>query len=266
MTRSRSVEVSDPRFESENLRLITVASPALQRRGDITLFLPPGSGAGREIPLLLLLHGADCSHWSWTLQGGAHRAAMHLMSQNKLRPIAIAMPSDGLWGAGSGYVIHGSEEWIMNDVLDAVFAVSEQVDSHSPLFIAGFSMGGYGALRLGAKFAERFSGISAHSAITRPEQMSHFVEEPLWNRMAAEDPSADPLHWLQFHAKILPPLRFDCGVSDVLFPANQELHRKLSEQNIQHTYQEFPGGHDWAYWQEHIYDTLLFVESTLRQS
>jgi putative tributyrin esterase len=269
MTRSSSIEVSDPQFESDNLRLITVNSPALRRRGDITLFLPPHIDAAGCIPLLLLLHGVDCSHWSWTLQGGAHRAAMQLMSENKLRPIAIAMPSDGLWGAGSGYLIQGSEDyesWIMNDVLESVSEVTAHVNHDSPLFIAGLSMGGYGALRLGAKYAERIAGISAHSSITLPEQMSHFVEEPVWSRVAAEDPSADPLYWLRLHAKILPPLRFDCGVSDVLFPANQELHRQLSEQDIQHTYREFPGGHEWAYWQEHVYDTLLFVESTLKRA
>ena len=60
------VEVSDPQFESENLRLITVNSPALGRRGDITLFLPPDIAALGCIPLLLLLHGVDCSHWAWT--------------------------------------------------------------------------------------------------------------------------------------------------------------------------------------------------------
>jgi S-formylglutathione hydrolase FrmB len=268
MTRSPSIEVSDPQFESDNLRLITVNSPALGRRGDITLFLPPHIDAAGRIPLLLLLHGVDCSHWAWTLQGGAHRAAMQLMSESQLRPIAIAMPSDGLWGAGSGYLIQGSEDhetWIMNDVLESVSEVTAHVDRDSPLFIAGLSMGGYGALRLGAKHADRVAGISAHSAITLPEQMSHFVDEPLWGRVAAADPQADPLYWLQLHSQRLPPLRFDCGTSDVLFQANQQLHRRLTELNIKHTYQVFPGGHDWAYWQTHIYDTLLFVESTLRQ-
>lgn len=262
------VEVSDPQFESENLRLITVNSPALGRRGDITLFLPPDIAALGCIPLLLLLHGVDCSHWAWTMQGGVHRAAIQLMSESKLRPIAIAMPSDGLWGAGSGYLIQGSadhETWIMNDVLESVSQVTAHVNCNSPLFIAGLSMGGYGALRLGAKYAERIAGISAHSAITEPDQMCHFVEEPMWSRVAAEDPQADPLYWLRLHSSRLPPLRFDCGTSDILFRANQELHRKLTGLDIKHTYQVFPGGHEWAYWQTHIYDTLLFVESTLLQ-
>jgi S-formylglutathione hydrolase FrmB len=37
--------------------------------------------------------------------------------------------------------------------------------------IAGLSMGGYGALRLGAKYAPNFSAISAHSAITELQDM-----------------------------------------------------------------------------------------------
>ena len=40
--------------------------------------------------------------------------------------------------------------------------------------------------------------------------------------------------------------------------AFQHLHKHLSENNIQHHYAEFPGGHEWDYWRKHIEDSLLF--------
>ena len=43
--------------------------------------------------------------------------------------------------------------------------------------VAGLSMGGYGALRLGLLNPKRFAAISAHSSITHMAQMQGFVEE-----------------------------------------------------------------------------------------
>jgi S-formylglutathione hydrolase FrmB len=56
----------------------------------------------------------------------------------------------------------------------------------------------------------------------------------------------------------MPKLRFDCGLKDGLLSANRELHRKLESLRIAHEYEEFPGTHDWDYWDLHIQETLAF--------
>ena len=58
-------------------------------------------------------------------------------------------------------------------------------------------MGGFGALRLGAKYARRFRGVSGHSSITHFSQMSRFVEEPLdaYGPLPAGEQSV--LHWIE---------------------------------------------------------------------
>ena len=61
----------------------------------------------------------------------------------------------------------------------------------------------------------------------------------------------------------LPPLRFDCGTDDPLIEANRELHRALTRMDVRHEYQEFPGGHDWPYWTEHVRQTLAFCKTVL---
>ena len=99
-----SVELSDPRFERDGLRVVTVKSPALGRRADVTVYVP--TGGADPLPLVVLLHGVNGSHWSWALRGGAHLTATRLIETGELPPVAIAMPSDGLWGDGSGYVTH----------------------------------------------------------------------------------------------------------------------------------------------------------------
>ncbi len=259
MSRFRTLEISDPAFESQNLRQITVHGPALKGRGDITVFVPPGNH--KDLPLALLLHGVYGSHWAWTGSGGAHRTALELIQSGGMRPMILAMPSDGLWADGSGYLRHAVadyEAWIMQDVVDAVRQAIPQAGSKAPLMITGLSMGGYGALRLGAKYPRSFAAISAHSSVTQPSEMEGFVE-----RMpeAAGERVLDLM--LQNRAQ-LPPLRFDCGSEDILIEPNRRLHQALKDAGIAHTYDEFSGGHSWQYWREHIKDSLLFFEKSLK--
>jgi putative tributyrin esterase len=58
----RSVSLSNPVFEHENLRAVTVKSAALGHRGDVLVWVPE---AAEISTLLILLHGVYGSHWSW---------------------------------------------------------------------------------------------------------------------------------------------------------------------------------------------------------
>src|SRR5438094_425387 len=123
MSRFHTVEVSDPRYEHDHLRTITLKSPSLKGRGDVTLFVPPGCESAKNLPLVILLHGIYGSHWAWALKGGAHKTALKLIESRAIKPMVIAMPSDGLWGDGSGYFAHDGadfEKWIAEDVVDCV--------------------------------------------------------------------------------------------------------------------------------------------------
>jgi len=268
MSRYRNVEVSDPRYESGHLRQLTLKSSALRGRGDVTIFVPPGCEGKGSLPLVLLLHGVYGSHWTWTMRGGAHVTALELIETRRIRPLVILMPSDGLRGDGSAYLPHAVgdyERWVMEDVVACGTEVIECIDSRSPLFIAGQSMGGYGALRLGAKYAGRVAGFSGHSSITDLTQLTDFIEEPgSFYEEALDRESALPSYWMERNRDQLPPFRFDCGLGDALLEPNRSLHRRLIDLGVPHEYSEFDGGHNWDYWREHIADSLLFFESCRR--
>ena len=262
MSRFRTIETADPRFVHDGLLPVTFKSPALKARADMTLFVSQGVESARNVPIVILLHGVYGSHWAWALKGGAHVTAARLISEGAIPPMVLAMPSDGLWGDGSGYVAHllgaDFDRYIVEDVPACVAEVVPAVREQSALFIAGLSMGGFGALRLGAKHANRFRGISGHSCITHFSQMSRFVEEPLdaYGPPPAEEQSA--LHWIDVNRGQLPPIRFDCGTSDPLLEDNRTLHREFDRRNVSHVYEEFPGGHEWPYWELHLADSLRF--------
>ncbi|MVM33530.1 esterase family protein [Spirosoma sp. HMF4905] len=264
----RTISISNPAYEQDGLRYITVKTPNLTGRGDITIWLPDPELIGQEpLPLVILLHGVYGSHWAWSLKGGAHRTAERLIREGRIRPMILAMPSDGLWGDGSGYLPHNGldfERWIIEDVPNAVREVlppDQLTNFPAHLFIAGLSMGGFGALRLAAKYPERFRAVCGMSSITHVNQLPLFVEEPLseYRQTNSVDESVLDL-MIQNRAK-LPFIRFDCGTEDLLIEHNQALHQGLSEQGIPHQYVEYPGGHEWPYWQEHLADALLFFNA-----
>lgn len=262
----RTIELSDPALTPAGVHFITVKSAALRRRADITVYLPPGTKPETEsLPLVTLLHGVYGSHWAWLFKGAAHHVLDRLIREENLPPMMLTMPSDGLWGDGSGYLRHATADYT-RWIVDEVPAAAAEIDSrcvHSPRFIAGLSMGGYGALRLGALHPEQFAGISAHSSISDAAQMQGFIEETTAQFDLADHHPAHVLDCMKLNAHRLPPVRFDCGSDDILIEHNRTLHRELDRAGIPHTYEEFPGAHTWEYWNTHLADSLRFFARCL---
>ena len=265
----RTTEISDPRFERDHLRSVTVHSAALGGRGDITFFVPPGLTGTSAVPLVILLHGSNGSHWAWALQGGAHRTALRLIESGAIPPVVLAMPSDGLAADTTGYFPASDEgtpdfaRWIVDEVPTCAAHLVGSVTEASPLFMAGLSMGGFGALHLGLRHGKRFTGVAGHSSVTdlslrnpraNPADLDIYRFKPV--------PELSVLYWARKNRDRLPRIRFDCGRDDALIEPNRKLHRDLSAEQIPHTYDEYPGGHDWPYWETHIEDTLRFFART----
>ncbi|KAA2219682.1 MULTISPECIES: alpha/beta hydrolase [Maribacter] len=263
----RTIELSDAPYEFDGLRFLTVKTPNLKGRGDICLYVPKTEQPLTDLPIYILLHGVYGSAWVWALKGGAHKTASELMQRKQIKPAIVAMPSDGLWGDGSAYFPHHQKDfarWIVEDVPLAIKENIPEASSKSKLCIGGLSMGGYGALWLGSQYPEKFCAISAHSAITRLEEMALFVEEPLTDyTQAAKTP--DVIDLIKAHQTKMSLLRFDCGVGDELIAGNRLLTQQLQDLNFPHIYEEFPGGHQWEYWQTHVRKTYQFFNISIAQ-
>jgi S-formylglutathione hydrolase FrmB len=196
------------------------------------------------------------------MNGGVHKTAHRLMEQGRIRPMVLVMPSDGLHGDGSGYLQHQHEDyekWIVEDVIAVVKEQLDGVSDLSNFFITGLSMGGYGALRLGAKYPEVFRSFSGLSSITEFSHMKIFLEAEEFTKLGKlVVKQENVLDCLLANKEKLPPFYFDCGNEDILIVYNRNLHQALVDNNIKHTYAEHPGAHQWTYWQTHIEESLLF--------
>ena len=259
----RTCEVSNHGFMPENLTLVTVKSKHLHGRGDMLILNQQAKTI--SAPVVILLHGVYGSHWAWQYSVGIEQSLFSLQQQYAaLSDFVVVMPSDGLFGDGSGYLPvagHGNyEKWIVEDVISACRHVVANVDENSSVYISGLSMGGYGALRLGSKYADLFSGISAHSSITQLDEMTLFVEEDLSIYRQGNENNADIDYWFEKHRDKLPPLRFDCGIDDPLITGNRNFEYYLEQHGYQYQYQEFSGGHEFDYWAKHVKKSFLFFD------
>ena len=125
-------------------------------------------------------------------------------------------------------------------------------------------MGGFGAIRLGVRYAHRFAAISAHSTVTSMFELADFVAEPLLE--ASLSPSDHDLGDVVTRAAKVPPLRFDCGRDDPLLESNRLLSTTLANKAIVHEYEEYDGGHDWSYWSQGAERSLRFFDAERRRA
>ena len=264
----RTIEISDPTLTPPGFHFITVQSPALRQRADLTVYVPASADPRKPLPTVTLLHGVYGSHWAWAFKGGAHAILEKLIAAGRIQPMALLMPSDGLWGDGSAYMKHGDRDyasWIVDEVAEAAAQADARL-ADGPRFICGLSMGGFGALRLGALHPETFTAFSGLSSATDLTQLEDLCRQSGFHYNLAPGQARTVLEAILANRAQLRPFRFDCGSNDFLIEPNRRLHRELTTAGIAHRYVENPGEHIWPYWQKHLGDSLEFFAEILAKS
>ena len=258
MSLFRTTRISNPKFELGGIRQLTCKSPSLHKRVDTSVFIPEEARSQSDVPVIVLLHGVYGSHFSWNMGAGAYQTLQAMIREKEISPFILVTPSDGLWGDGSGYVNHGVENyeaWIAKELPALIEQEIDEVSTTSRFFIGGLSMGGWGAFWIGLQH-KRYEAISAHSAITHINEMSQFVEED-WTLWQELNGIASIEELISTQTKF-PPIRFDCGSSDILIEGNRELHQYLIGRNITHVFEELEGSHEWPYWEMNVRKSFLF--------
>ncbi len=225
---------------------------------------------------LYLLHGLSDDSSVWT----RNTRLEHYVSD---LPLIVVMP-DGYRGfytkneVGPDYAKHIGEE--VPAFVERHFHAKK---TRSGRAIGGLSMGGYGALRLGLGHPDKFCSVHSHSGAVGwgrsagASDLRAAAKRRGWNaeftaeirRIFGDNPLATPhdLLWLAkqaMKAGKLPKLRLDCGSNDFLIEDNHEFVGDLVKAGISHTYEEFPGEHNWDYWDLHIREALAFHARNLR--
>ena len=228
--------------------------------------LPSDAPAEHEDwPCLYLLHGLSDDQTRWQRQTSLERYCDQLDT-----PLAVVMPAvhrsfytDMANGYAYGQFI--SEE--LPRKMRQLFRISDRPER---TYLAGLSMGGYGAMKLALTHPQRYA---AAASLSGSLHLAPLVDQPQdWYsndvRLVFGDGGEitgtehDLMHLIDRAAESdtpCPPLYACCGVDDFLISANRRFRQKAERAGLPLTYEEGPGIHDWAYWDAAIQRVLAWL-------
>ena len=211
---------------------------------------------------LYLLHGITDNHNQWIV------GTRIVLLANRYR-LAVIMPA----GENSFYVDdeargHLYGEFIGCELVEHTRQLFHLSEKREDTFIAGLSMGGYGAIRNGLKYHQTFSHIAGLSSALILDRALHSTPDDEWilgrrpyyesifgnlDELLGSDKDYKALVKHLKHEQVnLPKLYLACGTEDFLLEANRDFHDFLKQEDIDFTYTEGPGRHDWVFWDTYI--------------
>lgn len=253
------------------MALVTVnfRSTVLSQETAVNIVLPEGC-AEEDIPTVYLLHGMHGDHTSWCRKSNIERYAAE-------RRLAIVMP-DGENGFytdmkyGKKHYTFVSEELV--NYTRKVFRLSRRRER---TFVAGLSMGGYGAFRLALTKPEQYSAAASLSGcldiIARLDDCPWKNEATaIWGEdfaSSARGTDSDLMYLLDRYREHpdaqCPRLFAACGTEDMLYSSNIDFCRRIEGCGFDFRFTESAGSHSWKFWEDNIVPALdFFLEKKLK--
>ena len=154
-------------------------------------------------------------------------------------------------------------EYVGQELLDITRNIFPLSDKREDTFIAGFSMGGYGAIRNGLKYSKNFSKIGMISAALITDEISsyaddsnvlrsrNFYESVFGDLDKVENTDADPKYLIE-NCDDIPDIYMACGIDDFLFEKNADFYKYLKSKDIETTFVGDDGEHTWEFCDKYI--------------
>ncbi|GBG96672.1 alpha/beta hydrolase [Lactococcus termiticola] len=211
-----------------------------------------------DIPVLYLLHGMSGNENSWLQRSAIERLVRH-------SNLAIVMPSTDLgFYVNTTYGMHYYDAIAkeLPQVIRNFFPNLSQKPEKN--FIAGLSMGGYGAYRIALSsnyfsHAASLSGALSFEGMEAAQEANPAYWNGLFGSLEAFEQSDNNLNKLLKAPASKPKLYAWCGHQDYLYPANQAIAEKLQSAGFDLTYETADGTHEWYYWAKQIERVLEWL-------
>ncbi len=207
--------------------------------------------------VLYLLHGLKQNETSWTRMSSIERYVSQL-------PLVVVMPSvhrsfytDQV--KGFPYFSYVADE--LPRLMKEMFDIS---DRREDTFVAGLSMGGYGAFKLALTRPGQYGYAASLSGAVdlvglRAQQEDNAHDAEMENTFGDLDRVEGGEHDLFALASALgttkPELFMSCGTEDFLYEGNIRF-RDTFKETLPITYHEESGSHTWPYWDRNIQRVL----------
>lgn len=239
-------------------------SDALNVASTVNVIMPePSQGIGmgkssvKEPPkVLYLLHGYSDDHSIWMRRTSVERYAAKYN-------LAVIMPAVN----HSFYTNEkqGERYWdyVSDELPKAMHRFFRLSDRAEDTFVAGLSMGGYGAMKLALTYPERFRAAASFSGAVDiaadiegkpPRRVAEFKR--IFGRLdKVRGSDNDLFHLLEKNgaAPLKPRLYVSCGTADFLYGQHLDFVPALEEHGWNVTHYEKPEAiHEWGFWDEEI--------------
>jgi putative tributyrin esterase len=236
-------------FAAETLELDTAMTVVLPQEVEA----PP--------PVVYLLHGLTDDDTAWTRFTSIERYAT-------ARGLAVVMPQvHRSFYANEAY---GMRFWDfltgeLPATVDQFFKVSTRRED---TFVAGLSMGGYGALKWALREPHRFAAAAAMSGALDLAYIQEFDLRPHIRTLVAKvfagrkvaGTDEDLMHLVKEAAPAaLPRLMLRCGADDHLVKQNERFVAACAAAGVEIDAEFTPGRHEWSYWDAQIQVVLDFM-------
>jgi S-formylglutathione hydrolase FrmB len=247
-------------------------SDALGLSTSMTVLLPQqttsqiglgGVAASGPTPVLYLLHGLSDDDTTWLRRTSIERYVAEL-------GWAVVMPQ--VHRSFYADEVYGARFWtFVSEELPALVASFFQVSARrQDTFVAGLSMGGYGALKLALRQPDRFAAAASLSgaldlvALVRdgqPRSEDPAMFERIFGPGRSVGPDDDLLALVgRADLAALPALHVCCGTEDALLSGNHAFAAACQRAGVPVSTSWSPGEHEWGYWDAQIVEVLKFFE------
>ena len=185
--------------------------------------------------------------------------------------IAIVIPC----GENSFYVDNEKAhayygEYVGQELLDITRNIFPLSDKREDTFIAGFSMGGYGAVRNGLKYSQNFSKIGMISSALITDEIADYVSDdnvlrsrPFYESIFGDlddlkGSDMDPKALIE-NTQDIPDIFMACGVDDFLFDKNVDFYEFLKSKAIDVEFIQAPGEHTWDFSEKYLKEFIKTI-------
>ncbi len=250
-------------FFSETLVINTSMTVILPQDTNNQIGMKNNSKEGK-FKTLYLLHGYSDDHTIWTRRTSIERYVAET-------GIAVVMPQvDHSFYAD---MVYGKKYWTfiseeLPRIARSFFPLSDKREDN---FVAGLSMGGYGAFKWALRKPEMFAAAASLSGVLDLANREEVANQ--------DDPIVKSLYHVYGNNKInnteddlfyliknlkeknieIPKLYQACGTEDFLFGGNKEFKAYTDELGIETQTTFDPGTHEWGYWDDHIQRVLKWL-------
>ena len=226
------------------------------------VIVPDGHNQFNKVPVVYLLHGAYGNYTDWTSK------TKGLENYCDANNIMIVCPDGGYNSWYFDSPIDSSYLYETYITKELIYYIDKnyytRVDKESRA-ISGLSMGGHGALYLAFRNLQVFGSAGSMSGglDIRPFYKEWNISDRLGDiRKFPENWEKNTvINYVDSLKKTNLNLIIDCGKDDFFLEVNENFHKNLTENNIDHVYKIKEGRHNWHYWNKSVYDHLNFFNN-----